>query len=278
MSETRNFHVRTPLKDGALLVYRVRAREELGRPFQLDLELLSEDPQIKLEDVVGKDMTLTLQMHDNDPRFFHGIVARFGQSGVRGRYTRYLCTLRPHLWLLTRISHSRIFQGLTVPEIASKVLKDSGYSDVVNKLHETYQPREYCVQYRESDFAFVSRLLEEEGIYYFFTHEEKKHSLVLADDRASHAPVLNYAKLPYIPPEVNATPRLEHVRTWTVMQEVQTGALAVNDFDFEVPRASLLTRLSQPLQHALGEAVVLDLKRARRAQQLIEPEVVRYAA
>ncbi len=250
MPEARNFHVRTPLADGVLLVYRVRAREELGRPFRYDLELLSEDPQVKLEDVVGKDMTLTLHMHDNDPRYFHGVVARFGQSGTRGRYTRYLCTLRPHLWLLTRVSHSRIFQGKTVPEIVTQVLKDSGYSDVVNKLHETYQPREYCVQYRETDFDFVSRLMEEEGIYYHFAHEDQKHSMVLADERASHAPMPNYEKLPFIPPEVNARPREEHVREWTVMHEVQTGAMAVNDFDFEVPRASLLTRLSQPLEHA----------------------------
>ncbi len=250
MADPRSILVRTPLKDGELLVHRLHAREELGRLFEYDLELLGLDPQVKIEDLLGKDMTVTLEMHDGDPRCFHGFIARFGQAGMLGRYTKYSCTLRPFLWFLTRTSDSRIFQGKTVPEIVTEVLKLHDFTDLLNKLQETHEPRESCVQSRESDFEFVSRLLEEEGIYYYFLHEEKKHSLVLADTRTSHKPPSGREKIPFIPPELNAHPREEHVRTWSLTQEVQSGAFALNDFDFESPRASLLTRLSRPLKHA----------------------------
>jgi type VI secretion system secreted protein VgrG len=230
------------------MVQRVRAVEEIGRLFAYELELLSPDPNLKLADLLGDKMTVVLQLPDGD-RYFNGVVARIGQGESLGRYTRYHCTLRPFLWLLTRVSDSKIFKKASVPTIVKDVIGALGIGQVEESLQASYFDREYTVQYRESSFDFLSRLMEEEGIYYYFRHEKDRHVMVLCDDRGSHKTVKNYEEIPFIDPRVNAQPREEHFREWTVMHEVETGAFAVNDFDFEVPRADLLAKSSRPLKH-----------------------------
>jgi type VI secretion system secreted protein VgrG len=247
MAEERIITVEGPSDLGEMFVYRAVLHEELGRPFNYKLELLSLDPAIKLEPAVGKDLTLTLDMSDDEPRHFHGIITRLGQGGMLGRWTRYTCRVRPFLWLLKYASDSRIFQGKTVPEIVAEVLKGHGYTDMGKDLEGTYQPREYCVQYRESDFDFISRLMEEEGIYYYFRHEEKKHTMVLADGASAHKPFRGSSKeLPYRPDGG----REQAVHDWEHEREFRSAAVALNDYDFETPRANLLTKLSKPLPHA----------------------------
>ena len=246
--DTRHVHVVTPLDPDQLMLHRVRAVEELGRLFQYDLELLSPDPHLKLGDLLGDKMTVVLSLPDGE-RYFNGIVSRIGQAGSHGRFTCYRCTLRPSLWFLTRASDSRIYPKLTVPDIVKKVVQQFGVGQVVEKLQHTYPVREYTVQYRETYFDFLSRLMEEEGIYYTFQHEKSQHKLVLCDDKSSHAVVSSYEKVPYIDPEQNAAAREEHLNEWTLIHEVQTAGYAVNDFDFVTPRADLTAKKSQALKH-----------------------------
>jgi type VI secretion system secreted protein VgrG len=247
--DTRQIHVLSPLPPETLLLQRVRATEELGRLFSFELELLSLDATLKIDDLLGDTMTVVVSLPDGE-RYFNGLIARFGQGGLLGNYTRYVCTLKPYLWLLTRASDSRIYKKATVPEIVKQVVSKFGIGDVEDKgLQGTYPSREYTVQYRESYFDFISRLMEEEGIYYFFRHEKGNHVMVLCDDPASHEAASNYDKIPFIDPQENADPREECFTEWTVVHEVETGAFSVNDFDFEVPRADLLAKSSKSLPH-----------------------------
>ena len=247
--DTRHVHiVSSQLEPEELQLQRVRGVEEIGRPSLFELELLSPDPNLKINDLLGDKATIVLALPDGD-RYFNGHFTSFGQAGTVGRYTRYHAELRPFFWLLTRASDSRIYKNMTVPEIIKDVIAQFGLGLLEDKLQGAYLTREYTVQYRESCFAFLSRLMEEEGIYYYFSHEETEHKMVLCDDRGSHKPVPNYEKIPFIDPEENANPREEHFSEWKHLQEFCTGAFAVNDFDFEAPRADLVAVLSQPLKH-----------------------------
>lgn len=246
--DTRHAHLISPFGPEELLLQRMRATEEMGRLSHVYLELLSLDPQLKLDKALGDKMTVVLTTPDGE-RYFNGHVARFGQAGAVGRYTRYKATLRPFLWLLTRTSDSRIFKKSTVPDIIKEVIGKAGVGEIQDKLQQTYLPREYVVQYRETTFDFLSRLMEEEGIYYYFSHEKNQHKLVLCDDKASHKVVPGYEEIPFIDPEENASPREEHFSEWSMVQEVETGAYAVNDFDFEVPKADLMAKVNRQLPH-----------------------------
>ena len=246
--DTRHVHIVSPLKPEELQLQRVRGVEEIGRPFVFELDLLSPEPTLKINDLVGDKVTIVLTLPDGE-RFFNGYIASFGQAGIVGRYTRYMATVRPFFWLLTRASDSRIFKKKSVPDIIKDVIGKFGIGPVEDSLQNTYLPREYTVQYRETYFDFLSRLMEEEGIYYYFRHEKSQHFMVLCDDKGSLKPVKGYEKIPFIDPEQNANPREEHFSEWTHLQELQTGAFVVNDFDFEVPKADLIAKLSRPLKH-----------------------------
>src|SRR4029077_19116237 len=112
--------------------------------------------------------------------------------GGAGRHTVYRATLRPWLWLLTRHTDCRIFQNETVPDAIMKVFRDAGFSDFDQNLTRSYRTWEYICQYRESSFNFVSRLMEQEGIYYYFNHEDGKHTLYLTDSYSGHQPQPGY--------------------------------------------------------------------------------------
>ncbi|MCP4408414.1 MAG: type VI secretion system tip protein VgrG [Gammaproteobacteria bacterium] len=236
----------------------MRTKEELGRLFEYKIELLSSDEKIKLEDVLGQSMTVRLDLPNNNKRYFNGIVSRFDQTGRSAGFAVYQVTLRPWLWLLTRTTNCRIFQEMTVPDIIKKVFKDRGFTDLDESLSESYRSWEYCVQYRESDFNFVSRLMEQEGIYYYFKHEDGKHKLVLSDSISAHESTPDYEKIPYYPPSENVLRDREHISDWSISQAVQPGAYVLDDFDFKRPRAELQVKLSNPKEHSAADFEFFD--------------------
>ena len=166
MQLTRLVQVDCPLGPDVLLLQRMEGREELGRLFAYELHLVSENPNLPLEQLLGKPMSLSLELPGGSRRFFHGIVARCSQVAGHGQFAGYQATLRPWPWLLTRTSDCRIFQNQSVPEIIKQVFRDLGFSDFEDALTRPYREWEYCVQYRETSFDFISRLMEQEGIYY----------------------------------------------------------------------------------------------------------------
>jgi len=261
---TRPIAVKSPLGKDVLLLLHLKASEELGRLSLFELELLSENHEVKLEDLLGKSVTLELERPAGKPRYFNGLVTRFSQSGRIGRYSRYHATLRPWLWLLTRTADCRIFpdpkeaESKTIPEILKDVFRKNGFSDFKERLHGTYKPREYCVQYRETDFNFVSRLMEEEGIYYYLEHEDGKHFVVLADSSTSHDPIPGCEKVPFMAATVESAARVDHISDWQLVHELQSGSAVLDDYDFEVSRADLSVRASVPRGHAHAKLEIYD--------------------
>jgi len=186
------------------------------------------------------DLSHRFDKHGN--RFFNGFVTEFAQTGYEERFHLYRATIRPWFWFLTRGSDCRIFQKKTVKEIFEAVVKGYGFNDYKLKLGGTYPTRDYCVQYRETDFNFLSRLLEEEGIHYFFEHEDGKHFMILGDnDAKSHMTVPGYDKVPYFPPTLPAAQRSrDHLLSWGFSKSVRTGHYATTDYDFTAPKKALL--------------------------------------
>jgi type VI secretion system secreted protein VgrG len=212
--------------------------EELGRLFRCEVSLYSPKLELELDDVLGHDLTIAIDLPEQGTRYFHGFVTDMAHTGQAGGFVTYTATLRPWFWFLSRASNCRIFQNMKVPDIVKQVFRDAGFSDFRESLSASYRTWEYCVQYRETDFNFVSRLLEQEGIYYFFEHEDGKHTLVLADSPGAHVPIKDYEKIPYYPPSPNAE-RPEHVFDWTLTKSVRTGAYRLRSYLFKKPKQSL---------------------------------------
>ncbi len=247
--------VTTPLPEGRLVLEAMSGHESLGTPFAYDLSLISLDANVDLAALLGQAMTVHLDLPVGE-RLFNGIVLHAEHGPTEGKYSRYQVTLCPWLSLLQFTSNCRIFQNKNVVDIIKQVFRDNGFSDIEDSLSDTYDPLEYCVQYRESDFNFVSRLMEKEGIYYFFKHDDGKHTLVLADGYSAHETTLGYETVPYKPPQENLED--DHLEAWVVTQQIRSGSYAATDFDFTRPRASLLSQLSAPLDNAKGEMALFD--------------------
>ncbi len=258
----RFFAVNTPLGEDVLVFGRMTATEQLGCLFEFDLELLSERTDIELSEVLGKNMTVRMELPEvrgAGTRYFNGFVTRFSYLGMHGqRYGLYRARLSPWLWFLTRTSDCRIFQNQTVPDIIESIFRGHGFTDFKKSLSGSYRTWEYCVQYRETDFNFVSRLMQQEGIYYYFTHENGAHFLVLADDPGSHSPFSGYDQVPYYPPDAQELREHDHLYEWIVEKQVQPGAYALNDFDSIAPRKNLRTLASTPKNHAMADFEMYD--------------------
>jgi type VI secretion system secreted protein VgrG len=254
---TRLAQITSPLGPDVLLLKNMGGGEELGRLFDYELQLTSDDAAIQLNLLLGKPMSLNLQLSDSGERYFHGIVARCSQNVDTGQFASYQVTLRPWLWLLTKTSDCRIFQNQTIPQIIKQVFRDLGFSDFEDTLSRPYREWEYCVQYRENSFDFVSRLMEQEGIYYFFRHEKDRHVLVLADAYGAHENAPGYASVPYYPKDEQQRER-DHIHDWHLAQEVQSGSLELNDYDFQRPSARIDVRSAMPRPHTAGDYPLYD--------------------
>ncbi|KWC80047.1 type IV secretion protein Rhs [Burkholderia cepacia] len=223
--------------------------DELGRLFEFRIEALADSHSLSLKDMLGKPVTVRIEQQDLSTRYLNGIVARASLAGRRAeRYYGYELIVRPWLWLATRRSDCRIFQNKTVPEIVQEVLSTYGFP-IESHLAETYVPRDYCVQYNETDAAFVSRLMEFEGIYYWFRHAEDTHTLMLSDAMSSHTALPGYETIPYIARDRTAIADEEHIDGWLPAQEVSVGKHQTTDYDYTKPRADLSSQKVDPRGH-----------------------------
>ncbi|MCU0914220.1 MAG: type VI secretion system tip protein VgrG [Planctomycetes bacterium] len=253
----RELALDTPLGKDVLLVVSLQGTEQLARPFELHLELVSEDPQIAFSQIVGQNVTLKLALPGGKMRYFNGFVSRFTQVSSRSDLASYSATVVPWLWFLTRTADCRIFQAMTVPDIIKKVFRDQGFSDFEDSLTQTYRTWEYCVQYRETDFNFVSRLMEQEGIYYFFKHQDGQHVLVLADSPSAHQSSPGFEELSF---QFTGAPvsDKQYVRDWVVETRLQPGSCSLNAFDFKNTRKDLNARARVPRDHEAADFDVYD--------------------
>ena len=257
--EYRGASVSSPLGDDVLLFWRMDAREEMSRLFEYRLDLLSDNHDLRIEDLLGQSMTVRMVLPEGDTRHLNGLVAQFRYIGTQHRFAHYEVVLRPWLWMLTRTADCRIFQHKTVPVILKEIFDDYGFTDFEERYSGSYQAREYCVQYRESDFDFCSRLMEHEGIFYYFKHENGKHTLVLGDDSTqTHETIQNYDEIPYYPPTEGGTRERDHIQHISMGRQVQPGRFTLRDFDFTKPRANLEARRSDPKDHQQADFEVYD--------------------
>ena len=255
----RTFELITPLGADVLLFHRMQAREELSRLSEFQLDALSTKADINVDDILGKNVTVKVELADNGLRHFNGYVTRFSQVGMRGRYHAYQANVRPWLWFLTRRSNCRIFQQKTVPDILKKIFNDyPGLSDTKFEATGTYRTWDYCVQYRETDFNFISRLMEQEGIYYYFKYQEGRNTLVVADSYSAHAARPGCEQLPYIPQERMTRPEQERISAWSFEREIQPGRYVLDDYDAEKPSVDLQVKTNLKRQHANADYEFYD--------------------
>jgi type VI secretion system secreted protein VgrG len=250
--------ITTPLGADVLLFHGMHAREELSRPSEFQINLLSERSDITVDDILGKNVTVKLEAPGDGTRYFNGYVTRFSQGGTYGRYHRYRAEVRPWLWFLSRTADCRIFQEKTVPDIVKAVFGDHTMADFALELTGSYRTWTYCVQYRETDLNFVSRLLEEEGIYYYFRHTDGHNTLVLTDSSSKHKAAEGCAKLPFIAPEKLARPDIDHISSWDFSREVQPGVYVHDDYDLERPSVEIKTRKTLERGYAPSDYEIYD--------------------
>ncbi|MCD8482281.1 MAG: type VI secretion system tip protein VgrG [Verrucomicrobia bacterium] len=244
--------VGTPLADDHLLLRSMRGTENISAPFRYVVEMLSEDTSVPLLDLMGEGLSIRLNHKDGGGvRYFNGIVADIRQLEPLSGLHRYEAVIVPWLWFLDQACDCRIFQQMTVPAILADVFKSHGFEDFEERLSETYPELEYCVQYGESDLAFVSRLMEEVGIYYFFVHENGKHTLVLADSRAAHDPCPGFPELRYIGPGSNTQGPVD-VLSWELRMQAKSGQVIVRDFNFAEPSKLLQPDANDEKNHNLA--------------------------
>ena len=230
----RRVTIQTPLGE-ALQFHRLAGREALSQAYAFDLDLLGSSNALDPKSILGKPATVVMETESGAPRYLAGLVTRFGLSHEDDRQAFYKMRLRPWLWLATRRSDFRIFQDQTVPEIVSAVLGRYGYP-LEQKLSRSYRAWNYCVQYGEDDFAFVSRLCEHEGIYFFFRHEAQQHVLVFADEVAiSHGPLPGGEAVRYHPHEkagmTGGLEPSERITEWEQADVNRANALFGDVFD-----------------------------------------------
>ncbi|MYM34975.1 type VI secretion system tip protein VgrG [Duganella sp. FT94W] len=255
----REIAIDCALGTDVLLLRRMRASEGLSQLSEYDLELYSERADLQLDQLLATPLTITVELPKGGQRHFHGFITRFALSGRQGRFLTYQATVRPWLWFLTRAADCRIFQDQSVPDIIKAVFAPYAIADFDTAgLSANYAPLPYCVQYRETDFNFVSRLMEREGIYYYFKSVAGRHTMVLADSYAAHHPAPGYATLLYMPAADHAMRESEVVYEWAMGGEVEPGVQSLQDFDFEKPSASLLVKSAASHGYAQSRHEMFD--------------------
>jgi type VI secretion system secreted protein VgrG len=230
----------TPLGKDVLVLVNIEGSEALGGLFEFNIEALSEKENIDFDKALGQGCTLKLKAYVGKERIFHGILTQARWMGKHEDLYHYKLVLRPWLWLLGHRADCRIFLDKDVKDIIKDVFTKAGFNDFEFRTNGDYEKIPYCVQYRETDLAFVSRLMEQYGIYYFFEHSDGKHLMVLADSRSSHKAVQGLPKVSYIPLTDSELRPEAHLYSWISERRFRTGKVQFNDYDYLKPKKNLL--------------------------------------
>ncbi len=242
----RPIAVYTPYGEDVLLLDSFQGSEGLSELFNFELRMVSGDPALDPRLILGRNVTFRLDHELESPRWFNGVVSSFSLVDIDDRQAVYHAEVVPWLWFLTTTADCRIFQKKNAVEIIGKIFAEYGFADYETKeLRSSYRKRDYCVQYRESDFAFVSRLMEEEGIWYYFRHENGRHTLVLADSVGS------YFDIAEAEVSIAQEEELGVVSTgvihWKHGTQALTSRWAASDFNYNQPRMNLRTTVDSAL-------------------------------
>ena len=245
--------IKVTLPDGSTVDFvSLQGTERLSQPFEFRVMVRCSseiEAELEADQLLMKKAVVTMSSNGTPLRYFHGFItdvalggSKFGVADFGGRTLDYQITLRPWVWLLSQTSDCRVFQNMTVPAIVQEVCQKAGFTDLRTQLSGSYEPREYCVQFRETDLNFVSRLLEQEGIFYYFEHSDSQHTLVLCDDVAVLTPFPGYDQVPCASSGatfLGIADNSDYLTEWLVEQSVRSGKFATRDFDFKAPNAPL---------------------------------------
>lgn len=240
---TQPVAIHTPLEADAALLARLHGTETISELFHFTLDLLAESP-LDFARLLGQSATVRLTIPGCPPRYINGILRSLEEGhtvqGPKGTVTflRYQAELVPSLWLLSQRKQSRVYQDMAAPDIVLQILRDEWGLDVQPHLTGTYPARDYCVQFRETDLAFVRRLLEEEGICFYFQHEQSKHTLVLADSADGHPDLPEQASLIFDAAVGGRRPE-GRITTWRKRQELRPAKYQLRDHCFQMPNSTL---------------------------------------
>lgn len=240
-----------------LMLTSLMVNERLGDLFNFDVEFESADTGIDLSGMLSTSMTLNLETTDGGfERYFNGIVCEAEQTGVEKikdlSYAKYRVKLVPKPWLLGNVIDCRIFKDLSTVDIVKKVLQEVGYTDLEISLSASYPAREYCVQYRESGLNFINRLMQQEGIYYYFKHTSSTHTMVLADGVGSHSNAPGFADVPYLTVGDGGKGGKASVVEWSALRGVDGVKVSLTDYNPLTPKASLLSNATSDGNGASG--------------------------
>lgn len=245
--EGRLLTIESPLGTDKLLLSGLEGEEQSSRLFRFDLDLLSEDTDIDPNDLLGKSVSFGVGLSGGtERRWFNGIVRRFAAGGMAGQgFRSYRAEVVPSFWLLTRTEDCRIFQEKTVKTIIDDVLKDVGLSDYELKIQKDSPALEYCVQYNESDFNFLSRLMERYGFFYFHKHEQGKHTLVISDHVGAYEDA-GQSEVEYRPSNVAGG----SISAWSPSYEFKSGKWAQSDYEFKTSTTDLEANTNTVLKNS----------------------------
>jgi len=244
--------ISTKAGDGVFVVQKFSGREDLGRLYEYRLELLSERGDITAESLLGTNATVSMELNDAaSTRYFNGYITRFSVQGsvatpaFKGNVGfLYLVTINPGAWFLTRAANSRIFNSMAIGDIVTQQLESWSLIELENNIGAT-ETRDFVVQYRETDFTFVSRLMQHAGLYYYFTHTDGAHTMVLLDQASKHKPTPGLSALTFSGSDRTGTTLTE----FAMVSEVQPGAYAIGDYNYVTPNTRIASVSSDPKSH-----------------------------
>lgn len=246
--DTRLVKIDTPLGKDKFIVTELNGEENVSDLYQFDLQLQSNEKAINPQDLVGQEVTVSVEYRKGAPRYFHGVINNFSAYGMTAEGLRqYHATIVPSLWFLTLSGENRIFQNMTTCDIVSKILKDGGVK--FEYKAGKFDTRAYCIQYEESDYDFVTRLLAEEGICFYFTHSEGSHSLVIADKNAQFVDC-EESKVPFNDSETLNTDE-SRIIAWQRQYSFHTGEFGFSDYIESKPGSAKDNHISVPTKTKL---------------------------
>ncbi|WP_413989658.1 type VI secretion system Vgr family protein [Labrys okinawensis] len=242
-----------------LVVTRFEGSEALSELFEYRLEVVSDDNDVDFDKILGTKCGLEIQSHhEGVKRNFSGVLVEAQWVGRDQDLRYYRLVLRPWFWLLTRTTNCKIYSHKTVPDILSEVLGNRGFVQFEKRLSESYPELEYCVQYRESDFAFMSRLMEEYGIYYYFEHSDSDHKLILVDSSSAHEPKLGGAALEFSAVGLDNITAKDRLNEWAEGRRLRSGKVTLEDYDYEKPSTDLLAEKTASAKYQHGDLELYD--------------------
>ena len=240
----RLLSIATPLGPDYLLLNKIHAEERISELFNFEIELVYDEEEdnsyemtiVDPADIVGQTVSVGIVQDDGGKRTLTGMVNNFTLVGRNRRFTFYNATVVPHVWKLTRNFQSRIFQHKSVIDILKEVFEDF---EVKFQTQGTYEPRNYCVQYQESDFDFASRLMEEEGIYYYFDHASEMEKMIIRDDFKSPEDCPTKSDIPIVNEDLTGEIFESAIKRWQTDYKLQNGKVTMWDYHFQLPKKKL---------------------------------------